>query len=148
MRSGEIIRPENCSKVWVKTRWLWSRVMTVGSGNIPSRADEIDRCEMPWLAASRLKSASHALKSPPQGAARAGPQTVMQVTAIQVAASAIEENQVRMDCMIGPAIKSPAPPRKRIRTSAGVPFRVRFDVQPWFWERQSSRIPRSGPRLS
>jgi NAD(P)H dehydrogenase (quinone) len=25
-RSGEIIRPENCSKVWVKTRWLRSRV--------------------------------------------------------------------------------------------------------------------------
>jgi hypothetical protein len=57
------------------------------------------RWEMPWVAASRLNSASQALKSPPHGAARDGPQIAMKTSA-----SAIGGNQVRMDCMIGPAM--------------------------------------------
>ena len=118
MRSGEIIRPENCSKVWVKTRWLRSRVRVTGSSTTPSSAAAMVRWEMPWVAASRLKSASHALKSPPQGAARDGPQIAMEISA-----SAIDGNQVRMECKNGPAIGDP---QDVCRGPLGVTFHLRL----------------------
>jgi hypothetical protein len=66
---------------------------------------------MLWPAA-----ASHALKSPPQGAARDGPQM-----AKEMIANVTDGNQVRMDGMIGPPVKH------RVGTPAGSVSRLAVD---------------------
>ena len=66
------MRPENSSKLWLKTRCDWSRESTLLSGVTPLRPDATTDCEIPLEAASDLKSSSHASKLPvPQVAASA-----------------------------------------------------------------------------
>ena len=67
------MRPENSSKLWLKTRCERSRDSTVWSSVTPFRPDVIAACEIPLAAASFLKSSSQAWKLPvPQAAANAG----------------------------------------------------------------------------
>ena len=66
------MRPENSSKLWLKTRCEWSRESTLLSGVTPFSPDAMADCEMPLDDASVLKSSSHASKLPvPQDAANA-----------------------------------------------------------------------------
>src|ERR1700759_1068406 len=71
---GGTIRPENSSKVWVKTFCDLSRLSTLWSSVTPASPEVMACCEMPLAAASVLKSASQASKLPePQAtAARVG----------------------------------------------------------------------------
>ena len=67
------MRPENSSKLWLKTRCERSRDSTAWSSVTPFRPDAIAGCEIPLAAASFLKSSSQAWKLPaPQAAAKAG----------------------------------------------------------------------------
>src|SRR6267154_3582799 len=71
-RRGGTMRPENSSKLWLKTRCERSRESTAWSSVTPLSPDAIADCEIPLAAASFLKSASHASKLPvPQDAANA-----------------------------------------------------------------------------
>src|SRR6478672_13072685 len=80
-RRGGIMRPENSSKLWLKTRCERSRDSTAWSTVTPFRPDAIADCEIPLAAASFLKSASHASKLPvPQDAACAGAAGVINTT--------------------------------------------------------------------
>src|ERR1700754_4186644 len=67
---GGTMRPENSSKVWVKTFCDLSRLSTLWSSVTPARPEAMACCEMPLAAASVLKSASQASKLPePQATA-------------------------------------------------------------------------------
>ena len=67
---GGTMRPENSSKVWVKTFCDLSRFSTLWSSVTPASPAAIACCEMPLAAASVLKSASQASKLPePQATA-------------------------------------------------------------------------------
>src|SRR5258708_8351697 len=71
-RRGGTMRPENSSKLWLKTRCERSRDSTAWSSITPVRPDAIADCEIPLAAASFLKSVSQASKLPvPQDAASA-----------------------------------------------------------------------------
>ena len=48
IRPLEIMRPENCSKVWLNTFCRWSAAITAWSSVSPSSASS-PRCEMPWV---------------------------------------------------------------------------------------------------
>ena len=66
------MRPENSSKLWLKTACERSRDSTALSSVTPFSPEAITDCEMPLAAASFLKSASHASKlAVPQDAAKA-----------------------------------------------------------------------------
>src|SRR5438067_12616484 len=70
---GGTMRPENSSKLWLKTRCERSRESTAWSSVTPLSPDAMAACEMPLAAASFLKSVSQASKLPvPQDAASAG----------------------------------------------------------------------------
>src|SRR5712672_23340 len=70
---GGTMRPENSSKLWLKTFCEWSRASTLLSRAIPVRPAWIADCEMPFAAASFLKSSSQASNVPlPHGAASEG----------------------------------------------------------------------------
>ncbi len=61
---GGTMRPENSSKLWLKTSCERSRDNTALSGVTPFRPDASVACEMPLAAASFLKSASQPSKLP------------------------------------------------------------------------------------
>src|SRR5215218_9134338 len=70
---GGTMRPENSSKLWLNTFCEWSRAMTALSSVTPVSPAWIADCEMPFAAASFLKSSSQVSKEPvPQGAASEG----------------------------------------------------------------------------
>ena len=89
-----------------------------GSSVRPSSAMAMVFCEMPWAAASVAKSASQGSKPLPHGAARDGPQIAMEISA-----SAIDGNQVRMKCNNGSAIGDP---QDVCRGPLGVTFHLRL----------------------
>src|SRR5437899_8852198 len=69
---GGTMRPENSSKLWLKTRCERSRESTAWSSVTPFSPDAMADCEIPLAAASFLKSVSQASKLPvPQDAASA-----------------------------------------------------------------------------
>src|SRR5260370_31369081 len=71
-RRGGTMRPENSSKLWLKTRCERSRDSTAWSSVTPLSPDAIADCEIPLAAASFFKSASPASKLPvPQDTANA-----------------------------------------------------------------------------
>jgi hypothetical protein len=86
--------------------------------------------EIPALAASRLTSVSHALKSPPQGAATDGAENDGSENAMQISAIPIKGNGVRALRIMGLSIKLPMD--DRARNLAGLPLRVRVGFQPPF----------------
>src|SRR3954452_12969956 len=69
VRRGGIMRPENCSKLWLNTRCDLSRDSTDWSGVTPESPALIALAAMPLAAASVLNSANHDSKLPPQAAA-------------------------------------------------------------------------------
>src|SRR5437763_3561326 len=73
VRRGGTMRPENSSKLWLKTVCERSRASTVWSIVTPLRPAVMAACEIPLAAASLLKLVSHASKLPvPQEAASDG----------------------------------------------------------------------------
>src|SRR5438105_14991683 len=64
VRRGGTMRPENSSKLWLKTFCERSRASTVWSIVTPLRPAVMAACEIPLAAASLLKLVSHASKLP------------------------------------------------------------------------------------
>src|SRR5258705_10933658 len=96
-RRGGIMRPENSSKLWLKTRCERSRESTAWSSVTPARPDAMADWEIPLAAASFLKPSSHASNLPvPHGAASAEAPGIIR-TALTVSTRIIGGHQQRID---------------------------------------------------
>ena len=92
---GGTIRPENSSKLWLKTFCERSRESTLWSSVTPFRLEAMVACEMPLLVASCLKSSSQLWKLPvPQGTAASAALTdIVNTTVMATAQSEIAEHR-------------------------------------------------------